>query len=163
MRCPHCHKEISADVEIIDLGLKFDYLVHDLKDVEYIIFHHSATSANTTVEEIHKMHKDRTWAGIGYNLAITPDGKCYLGRGLKKQGAHCLGMNSKSIGVVVIGNFEKHPVTKEQYTTCVNLAHYFKSKNKDVIIEGHKTFNKTLCPGAMFPLAELKKLNEKET
>lgn len=42
---------------------------------------------------------------IGYNFLIAGDGFIYEGRGWKKQGAHTLGINCKSIGIGFVGNF----------------------------------------------------------
>lgn len=49
---------------------------------------------------------ERGWDDIGYSFAIGGDGKVYEGRGFDRVGAHAPSYNDKSIGIVLIGNWQ---------------------------------------------------------
>ncbi|XP_071095149.1 peptidoglycan-recognition protein SD-like [Haliotis cracherodii] len=84
-----------------------------VKTPDYVIIHHGATAGCNNKEDCVKImqsyqnfHLDgRGWSDIGYNFAIGDDGNVYEGRGWDAVGAHTGGCNSKSIGIVFIGNF----------------------------------------------------------
>ena len=42
---------------------------------DLIVVHHTASDPSVTVEDIHQMHLNNRWAGIGYHLVIYPDGR----------------------------------------------------------------------------------------
>lgn len=82
---------------------------------DFVIIHHTAGSrvCSTFYEckadllSIQKYHmNNREWDDFGYNFAIGGDGSIYEGRGFGKQGAHASSYNPKSIGIVLMGNFE---------------------------------------------------------
>ena len=81
---------------------------------DLIVIHHTASRPDITVEDIHQLHIDNDWAGIGYNLVIYPDGSVHQGRPLDTMGAQCEGYNNRSIGVNLTGNFEIANPTQEQ-------------------------------------------------
>lgn len=70
-----------------------------------IIIHCSATPPNRdyTVLDIDRIHRQKGYACIGYHYYITKDGVIHHGRPISKVGAHCLGMNDKSIGICYEG------------------------------------------------------------
>lgn len=82
-------------------------------NIEYLILHHTAGHRDTdTFEGIKKYHVDKGWGDIGYHYLITGDGVVHAGRSEDTVGAHCRagGMNFKSLGICVAGNFEnEHP------------------------------------------------------
>lgn len=81
----------------------------------FIVLHHSFTADGQTVnwDAIKKYHMETNkWADIGYHFGIEAvDGKYVImkGRPLRIRGAHCAdgGMNKQSIGICMIGNFDK--------------------------------------------------------
>ena len=81
---------------------------------EYIIVHHSLTVDGPTLswEAIRKYHIEKNgWFDIGYHQGVEDVGgimQVFRGRADKTSGAHCkeLGMNSKSIGICVVGNYD---------------------------------------------------------
>ena len=74
-----------------------------------IIIHCSATPVfrDISLSDIDRMHKNRGFAGIGYHFYITKDGIVHRGRPVHLLGAHCLGMNDKSIGICYEGGLGK--------------------------------------------------------
>ena len=70
-----------------------------------IIVHCSATPSDKdfTLSQIDSMHRLKGYAGIGYHYYITKDGVLHHGRNPNTVGAHCLGLNDKSIGICYEG------------------------------------------------------------
>ncbi|MEU6485113.1 N-acetylmuramoyl-L-alanine amidase [Streptomyces sp. NPDC046887] len=87
------------------------------KSVQAAFVHHSATGNNyscgqsaSVLRGIYRYHvKSSGWRDFGYNFAVDKCGKIYEGRagGVAKAvlGAHTLGFNSNSMGVVVLGTY----------------------------------------------------------
>ena len=84
---------------------------------QYICIHHSLTKDGTVVdwEAIRRYHKETNgWSDIGYHYGIERVGTGILlqvGRPESQPGAHTkeMHMNSKSIGICVVGNFDLAP------------------------------------------------------
>jgi len=78
----------------------------------HIIIHHSAghnSSSNykAVVAYYWDLHVNTNgWSDIGYNWLIDPNGVVYEGRGDRILGAHFSCMNSKTVGICLIGNYE---------------------------------------------------------
>ena len=150
------------DLDIKDAGLDFRRKPRKRERTDVLIFHHVGPMPNFDVdaEVIHGWHLDRgdNWIGNAYNLVVLPDGTIELARPLGTVGAHSGSeANGKSIGVCVIGNFEKDNPTEEQIVACVNIGLYVKQEfNENIKITGHNSYSDTACPGKNFPLKELK-------
>ncbi len=83
--------------------------MNPLANVKRLIIHHSASSRETTVETIREWHTDPNkkggpFEGIGYHRIIDGNGTVHATRSLTMQGAHCLGCNHDSWGVLVMGD-----------------------------------------------------------
>ena len=65
--------------------------------------------------------------------------------------------NSNGIGVCVAGNFMNSKPTEEQFQACVELVRDIYSRYGALVIQGHRDVMATACPGAMFPLEEIKR------
>ncbi|MFE9257098.1 peptidoglycan recognition protein [Streptomyces sp. NPDC006879] len=151
--------------------------------VKAAFVHHSATGNNYTcaqapavIRSIYRYHVVSSgWRDIGYNFLVDKCGNIYEGRagGVAKavQGAHTLGFNSNSMGVVVLGTytstspsaaattsvakltawklglFGANPAAK---TTLVSAGGGRYAKGKSVkmnVISGHRDGFATECPG----------------
>ncbi|MFH8728795.1 peptidoglycan recognition protein [Streptomyces termitum] len=87
------------------------------KTIKAAFVHHSATGNNYTcaqapsvLRSIYRYHvKSSGWRDFGYNFAVDKCGTIYEGRaggvGKPVLGAHTLGFNTNSMGVVVLGTF----------------------------------------------------------
>jgi len=60
------------------------------------------TYKHTDLQELLHFHRSCGYAGIGYHFAINPDGTIFNTRPLEVQGAHVLGKNTETIGLVFL-------------------------------------------------------------
>jgi len=129
-------------------------MANELKEVKYLIIHHTATARDTTTfEAVKKYHISLGWGDIGYHYLITADGKIWSGRSEQTVGAHCKAsnMNFQSIGICLAGNFMNETPTVPQLNALLGLIMFLSGKyliKKDNVL-GHRevTGAKTLCPG----------------
>jgi N-acetyl-anhydromuramyl-L-alanine amidase AmpD len=135
-------------MEIKETNLNFSSLTPRSKVLEYIVIHHTASTAKETVEQIHNFHiNNNGWAGIGYHFYIRKDGTIYRGRPEKYVGAHCENYNSVSLGICLEGNFEIEKPTEKQIQSVTDLVKYLSKKYGDFKLVGHRDLNATACPG----------------
>ena len=135
-------------MNIKETNLNFSSLTPRSKVLEYIVIHHTASTAKETVEQIHNFHiNNNGWAGIGYHFYIRKDGTIYRGRPEKYVGAHCENYNSVSLGICCEGNFEIEQPTDNQLKSLSELLQHLKQKYGNVQVVGHRDLNATACPG----------------
>lgn len=121
-----------------------------------IILHCSATAEGKEfhASDIDAWHRQRGFKKIGYHYFITLDGKVEKGRGDKEVGAHCVGHNSKAIGICYCGGVAKDGKTakdtrteqqKEAMYSLVDklMKEYNLSLEK---VHGHYEFANKACP-----------------
>lgn len=140
-------------VEVMNLGLEFRGKLRkrDLKTIDMIILHHSASPRDsTTIHSIHRWHLQRGWLGIGYHYVIHSDGSVFEGRPIDAVGAHARGYNKRSIGVCVVGNFEEERPTLQQQEAVGKLILYLQNKLGRLTIKKHNQVTATKCPGRNF-------------
>ena len=135
-------------------SLQFDEELTPLTKVEKIIIHHSEEE-DLDVVGIHNWHKSKYGSsGIGYNYYILENGEIFEGRGMNV-GAHTKGLNSKSIGICLAGNFDIRPPTSAQLeaaaTLTSNFVFHHELQVKCVIGHREADSNKS-CPGLFFDL-----------
>lgn len=128
---------------------------------QYLIIHHTGAGEKDT-DQIRRYHKSLGWRDIGYNFVIEKSGLVVPGRSLDQPGAHCRagGMNTKGIGIALIGNLEEHPPTPEQLRALYGLLgrlmveHHIPVEN----VLGHRDVPgaATACPGKYFSLEEVR-------
>ncbi|CAF1259826.1 unnamed protein product [Adineta steineri] len=134
--------------------------------VSYVVIHHTTGGTCTTKDScISKMkgfqnyHMDSNgWADIGYNFLVGEDGNVYEGRGWSLVGAHCIGYNSKSIGISVIGDYTSPKPNTAALNAVKALIQCGISKGiiqSNYILRGHRDLDSTSCPGNTF-YAEIK-------
>jgi hypothetical protein len=120
--------------------------------INKIIIHHTASSQDTTVEQIRDWHVNGNgWSDIGYHFIILKDGTVANGRHINKTGSHCKGQNAGSIGICVTGNTNNEPPTKPQveslYGKLKMLCEEYHLDRHNVY--GHRDFSTSECPGNM--------------
>lgn len=122
---------------------------------DMIIIHHTAIE-DMSVADIHELHLRNGWAGIGYHKVILPNGTVENGRPESMIGAHAQGVNPRSIGIVLVGNFEIVPPSSLQIDALVSLTLELMKKYHVPLenIQPHREVSKTVCPGALFPWSE---------
>jgi len=132
-----------------------------------ITIHHSASKDHETLDwgGLVRYHVDfRRYLDVGYHYGIERfNGKPKLnfGRAPWQNGAHCPGINRKSLGVVFVGNFMDQELDKSLLIMgvelCTSLCVSFNIHPKNIY--GHREMSRrpTACPGRNFPLDKLKK------
>ena len=118
--------------------------------IKHIIIHHSAITGDVPVENIRVSHKRKGYRDIGYHYYIEKDGVVKIGRKETDMGAHCKadGMNWKSLGVCLAGDFTQETPTPEQISSCRSLVYSIKHRYDIESVLGHKEVEgaSTLCP-----------------
>jgi len=140
------------------------------KKWKYIIIHHSATRLGNSLA-FHKAHLRKGWdRGVGYHFIIDrrtsgkQDGQIETTpRWLKQQdGSHCKAsnMNTKAIGICLVGDFNQGYVSPKQMESLVylvnTLKNYYKIPSKNILAHGHVEGATTACPGRKFPWQDFK-------
>lgn len=131
----------------------------------YIIIHHSGTDKGSALA-FDRYHNLRGFTrGLGYHFVIDNgtkgkfDGQIEVSpRWLNKQdGAHCQasGMNSKGIGICLVGNFNHSRPTQKQMESLVylinRLRRYYNIPKSNILGHGQVSGARTDCPGHNFP------------
>lgn len=125
-----------------------------MRRINKFIIHCSATpeGRNFTVKDIDKWHRDRGFSKIGYHYVIYLDGSIHKGRDESKIGAHCLGLNARSIGICYIGGLTedgktpKDTRTEAQKESLIKLLKELREKYPSAEIYGHRDFANKACP-----------------
>lgn len=117
------------------------------KNINLLVVHCSDTPNNIslTAADIHKMHLEFGWNGIGYHKIINRSGKIENGRPEYWVGAHVKGKNHISLGVCLIG---RDSFTKGQFISLEKVLKNWKVLYPKAKIVGHKDTGNTqkTCP-----------------
>jgi len=132
---------------------------------KYIVIHHTATWKGNA-RTINRSHGDRGfWNGLGYHFLID-NGTLWKGDGQiemsprwirQQKGAHCTAadMNSKAIGIALVGNFNYEKPTPNQLQSLSFLlsvlGRYYGIPSPNILLHGQVQGAKTECPGKLFP------------
>jgi hypothetical protein len=142
--------KIEGDIIIINPNLNFKPLQLTNKP-DCAILHHSDKS-ECTIEDVHEWHLNKDWAGCGYHYFVRKNGNVYAGRPVNAVGAHCPGYNSRSIGICAEGDYTSEKMPSPQKQAIINLIKMLGLKK----IYGHGDVYATTCPGANYPLNEIR-------
>lgn len=124
------------------------------RKINEIIVHCTATAEGKDfkVSDIDRWHRAKGWDGIGYHKVVYLDGSVHQGRTDEKVGAHCIGHNQNSIGVVYVGGVAsdgktpKDTRTPQQKAALRKLLTDLKRKYPNATIHGHRDFAAKACP-----------------
>ena len=120
-----------------------------------IVVHHTA-GADHSAAEIHRMHLNRGFSGIGYHYIVRTNGSIERGRPEELRGAHAGKANADSIGIGLTGNFEKRvPATAQMDALAWLIGDIRQRRGRDITVIRHSDVMATKCPGRLFPWAEL--------
>ena len=103
------------------------YKERKAENITQIVLHHSATKPNTLdgmrdVYAFAEYHvRELGWPGIGYHYVVAPDGTIYKTQANTTVSYHASGANAYSLGVCMIGFFDKGDVPKEQREAALKL------------------------------------------
>ena len=136
---------------------------------EFIVLHHSATKdSGLTVSwgGIRNYHLvEKQWRDVGYHYGIEDVHGHYeilLGRMVGEEGAHCIGMNKRSIGICCVGNFDLDAPEDKLWQTCMNLVRHLMAQHKipSTNVLGHREctgYDRT-CPGKFWNMGLFRSL-----
>lgn len=101
-----------------------DYHVN--RKIDYVVLHCAATSLShddhIDIEDIRDWHVNGNgWRDVGYHYVIDRKGNIQEGRNLNTIGAHVRGYNSRSIGICLIGGFDRRGRGNLPYKKLYNL------------------------------------------
>ena len=127
-----------------------------MRPIDSIIIHCSATpeGKHFTAADIRRWHKAQGWSDIGYHYVILLDGTVQEGRPISQPGAHCKGLNARSIGICYIGGLAADGKTpKDTRTTAQKAAMHALVERLAAQygltadqIHGHNEFAAKACP-----------------
>lgn len=144
-------RERLKSIAVKETDLKFGPLEMRTETNLLVVHHVGCTDRDVPASEIHRWHLANGWSGIGYHYAVHKDGTIERGRPMDSVGAHVYGFNGKSIGVVVVGNFEQAVPTEAQLksaaTLLAELCRLYQIQPGPQTIVGHRDLLSTACPG----------------
>jgi len=120
------------------------------KETKYVVVHCADTPADMDVgaADIRRWHVDeRGWDDVGYHWIVKRSGQLEPGRDQRLQGSHALAVNSKSIGVCLVGRGDNF--TEDQMYTLHNVIQTIKDMHPEIEVIGHSDVEpkKPQCPG----------------
>lgn len=121
-------------------------------NIDYIVIHCTATEAGKdfTAADIDKWHKARGFRKIGYHYVVRLNGSLETGRAESEVGAHTIGLNANSLGVVYVGGLEngkpKDTRTGVQRLALENLIKELLQDYPQAQVAGHYDFAPKACP-----------------
>ena len=103
----------------------------------------------------------KPWSDIGYHFGIEWVNYGYeilTGRMMNEVGAHCpgQGFNHRSIGICVMGNFDKQPVPPQQWELTVRFVRSLCEVcriPRDRVFGHREAMSGRTCPGKYFDMA----------
>lgn len=138
--------------------------------IQYILIHHSLTKDNEVPDwdAIRRYHMEvNGWRDVGYDFGLerqSGDLVVRTGRPLTISGAHTVGFNNNSVGIMVCGNYDLYPPEEDKLDLLELLVRGLMSKygiTSDKVI-GHGEANKMIgnyfksCPGSMFSMPDFR-------
>jgi N-acetyl-anhydromuramyl-L-alanine amidase AmpD len=148
-----------------------------MRNIKYIILHHSATDYQSNKDDIdgkviakticdraqEKWKKDYPTYKCDYHFIIGHTGEVFNGQPVEQPAWHCTNYqaNLVSIGICFLGNFENIEMPIEQFTTGVKLIKDLMKqyniplinilRHRDIVSDITHRANSTECPGKNFP------------
>ena len=152
-----------------------------MRNIKYIILHHSATdykqnAEDTDGKQIAKTICDRAqekWKEeypdykCDYHFIIGHTGEVFKAQPIEQPSWHCTNYqaNLVSVGICFLGNFENIEMPIEQFNAGVTLIKSLMKqynipltnilRHRDVVSDISHTSNSTLCPGKNFPYVQM--------
>lgn len=132
---------------------------------QFLIVHHAGgsdanplqDSSNFTFDQCNELHKQRfnfiSSLGfyVGYHYYIEKNGAVKQARADDEEGAHCIGYNTKSLGICLAGNFDVTSPTADQIDSLTNLLQS-KLEQYSIPLDNivpHRAFSKKTCYGSL--------------
>lgn len=134
-----------------------------MREIKYIVVHHSGTPRDldiyTSLSSFNQSHKKRLtgmthsgteWGYIAYHYCISSDGQVVQTRLDDRIGFHASNwtVNQHSIGICLLGNFDKEKPTEFQVQALEQLISEISKQYKTIeSVNAHRDFARKTCPG----------------
>ena len=124
-----------------------------------IITHHALSRQDHTVKDVDDWHRQR-WPGftsragwhVGYHYVIETSGKVTKTREFDEEGAHTLGVNTSSIGVCFMGNFDLHYPSDAQMKAWYKIYETIQNQYPSIPCKPHRAYaSYKSCHGKLLP------------
>ena len=152
-----------------------------MREIKYIILHHSATDYQANKDDIDGKQIGRTICGraqekwkkefpayiCDYHFIIGHTGEVFKAQPIEQPAWHCTNYqaNLLSVGICFLGDFEKIEMPTEQFNAGIKLTRTLMKeynillinviRHRDVASDLAHTANSTECPGKNFPYIHL--------
>lgn len=154
---------LSGEVEdIVDELIRHPtkkYRKRDLDQIKEIVIHHSGTSKGSpsAFARFHVEHHG--WPGIGYHYVIDKEGLIYQTNYLETVSYHVARNNSTTVGICLVGNYMVEQPPRVQLLACAVACNIVMEKvGRELMVFGHRDFNKPTCPGDNIDLETIRAL-----
>jgi len=127
--------------------------------LDHLVLHHtgypservgtSIAAQSRHMREIERWHLDRGFLAIGYHFVISPTGCIFRGRPVDRMGAHVKGHNRGTVGICLMGDFERERPTVAALAALAAVRKQLIPGAEGRPLRGHRDHGgqATICPG----------------
>lgn len=137
-------------------------MIRSISEIDHIVIHCANTpngSQRWTILDIDDWHRERGFKRdqtirlasrphlnhVGYHLVVNPDGSVARGRSIAEVGAHARGVNTRSIGICLIGTDR---YTRPAWIALREAIEEIQDElDREIKIIGHNEISHKDCPG----------------
>jgi N-acetylmuramoyl-L-alanine amidase len=126
--------------------------------ITHIVVHHSATNTGSPMA-FAQYHVGLGWPGIGYHYVVTQDGTVYKTQNLTTVSYHAGKANRYSVGICLIGNYDKQVPPAKQIESLLALIGELRAVLKVPVkrVIGHREVPaQKSCPGLAVDMDEIR-------
>jgi N-acetyl-anhydromuramyl-L-alanine amidase AmpD len=121
--------------------------------IDSIVIHHSGVPSSVGPERIADYHvRSRGWPGIGYHFLVAADGTLYQVNAVETVSYHTAGMNTPSLGICFLGDFDTGAPPLAQLQAGAHLVAWLMQElgvELD-LVKGHRELMDVSCPGSQW-------------
>lgn len=119
-----------------------------LSQITQIVVHHSASIGQRAADYARYHVLSKGWPGLGYTFVIEANGTIIQAHPLTVVSYNTAGVNTKTIGICLSGDFTKQEPSPAQLKSLKRLIKYLRrTLPQRLDVYGHKDFGTTSCPG----------------
>jgi len=134
------------------------YPVRELAEIDTVVVHHSGppTDQRCTLDAIAAWHVWGTsdhkveWPGIAYDVVVYADGRAYLVKPPDLVGYHCGEWNTRSVGIVLVGDYSDSAPPDAQLEAARQVISWWRAQGLVTQIKAHREIRPTACPGELW-------------
>ena len=129
--------------------------------LDHLVLHHTAFPTSGIggrtlaaearhMRQIQRWHLDRGWLTVGYHFVVSPSGRIFGGRPVDRLGAHVAGHNAGTVGICLMGNFERERPTDAALAALEHVRTRLVPGGASVALLGHRDHRgheSSACPG----------------